>query len=217
MRQQLIETQYNGINFHFTEDAWFNATEAADKFGKRVDNWLRTDETKEYLRALSEVLNTSNVRDLVKTKRGSNGGTWFHPRLAVAFTRWLDPKFSIWCDVQIDKLIRGTHTYHDWKKLRHEAASSFKVMNQVLDMSRQAEGKETKPHHYSNEAKLINWVISGEFKSLDRDQLSSEDLSLMALIEMQDTCFIAQGFDYHTRKQKLLAYAQGIRQKKITH
>lgn len=45
---------------------------------------------------------------LVKTKTGSmenGGGTWLHPKLAIAFARWLDVKFSIWCDMQIEKIL----------------------------------------------------------------------------------------------------------------
>jgi hypothetical protein len=30
-----------------------------------------------------------------------------HPKLAVVFARWLDVQFSVWCDLQIDKLLRG--------------------------------------------------------------------------------------------------------------
>jgi hypothetical protein len=52
----------------------------------------------------------SNCAGLVVTKRGSaanGGGTWLHPKLAVAFARWLSPEFAVWCDLQIDALIHG--------------------------------------------------------------------------------------------------------------
>lgn len=45
---------------------------------------------------------------LVVTKKGSpenGGGSWFHPKLSVPFARWLDVKFSIWCDMQIEKIV----------------------------------------------------------------------------------------------------------------
>lgn len=34
-------------------------------------------------------------------------GTWLHPKLAVAFARWLDDDFAVWCDLHIDALLRG--------------------------------------------------------------------------------------------------------------
>jgi hypothetical protein len=41
----------------------------------------------------------------IKAKRGNAGGTWLHPKLAVAFARWCDIDFALWCDEQIEALI----------------------------------------------------------------------------------------------------------------
>lgn len=30
-----------------------------------------------------------------------------HPKLGVAFARWLDLRFAVWCDLHIDALLRG--------------------------------------------------------------------------------------------------------------
>lgn len=46
---------------------------------------------------------------LVRTKRGSpenGGGTWMHPKLGVVFARWLSSDFAVWCDSQIEEIIR---------------------------------------------------------------------------------------------------------------
>ncbi|WKN20834.1 KilA-N domain-containing protein [Azotobacter vinelandii] len=61
----------------------------------------------------AKLLRLSKETGLVKTKAGSpetGGGTWLHPKLAVAFARWLDAKFAVWCDMQIDDLLHGTQT-----------------------------------------------------------------------------------------------------------
>lgn len=58
-----------------------------------------------------KVLILSKKTGLVKTKSGSpenGGGTWLHPKLAVAFARWLSIEFEIWCDLTIDNLINRT-------------------------------------------------------------------------------------------------------------
>lgn len=71
---------------------------------------------------------------LISTKAGSptnNGGTWMHPKLGVAFARWLDVRFAVWCDTQIETIIHGEPERNDWQRLRHEAASSYKVMSDV--------------------------------------------------------------------------------------
>jgi hypothetical protein len=206
-KHQIVVADYHGLSVSFTDDGWFNATAAADRFGKRVDNWLRLDETSEYMQALAEDSNTSKVRDLVRTKRGQGGGTWLHPDLAVQFARWLDVRFAIWCDRQIRGLITGAHPAHDRARLRHEAAASYKVMSQIVQMSREAQGKTSSPHHFSNEARLVNWAASGEFRSIDRDALSGAALDLLARLEERNGVLIGLGHAYEDRKTKLHDFA----------
>ncbi|MBE0470606.1 MAG: KilA-N domain-containing protein [Methyloprofundus sp.] len=204
---KIIKTEFNGELMQFNDAGWFNATAAADRFGKRIDHWLANAETKEYI----EKLNTRNVGDLIKTKRGKTGGTWLHPKLAIVFARWLSVDFAIWCDEQIDEIIHGTPERTDWKRVRHAAASSYKVMSAMLDMKRQLDGKETKPFHYANEAKLVNWVLTGEFKPVDRDSLTDHDLDLLAKLEELNSLLIGQGVDRDTRKDKPLTAVAGKR------
>lgn len=57
-----------------------------------------------------KLLSLAKQTGLVKVKNGSSengGGTWLHPKLAVAFARWLNVHFGVWCDLQIDNLIRA--------------------------------------------------------------------------------------------------------------
>ncbi|WP_156952464.1 KilA-N domain-containing protein [Microvirgula aerodenitrificans] len=103
---QIIKAEFDGHTMQFREDGWFNATVAAERFGKRVDHWLANRETDQYITALSELLNTRNSGELIHARKGRNGGTWLHPKLAVAFARWLDVRFAVWCDMQIDGLLR---------------------------------------------------------------------------------------------------------------
>jgi hypothetical protein len=196
---KLIKAEFNGNLMQFNNDGWFNATAAADQFGKRVGDWVDLPSTKEY----AEKLNTRISGNLIQAKRGKNGGTWLHPKLAVVFARWLSVDFAIWCDDQIDGIIHGTPEQTDWKKLRHEAAATYKVMSAMLEMKRQLDGKETKPHHYANEAKLVNWALTGEFKPIDRDSLSDSDLDTLARLEAMNSLLLGQGYDRDKRKEVL--------------
>ena len=208
---EIVRADYRGLEVSFTEEGWFNATEAADRFGKRVADWLENLETKEYISALAECLKVPKERDLVKAKRGRNGGTWLHPKLGVAFARWLDVKFAVWCDLQIDSLIRKEHPHYDWKRIRHEATSSFKVMNDILKDARTEIGKATATHHYSNEARLINWVLTGKFDSIDRDSLSIVELDILTKLEVRNAVLIGRGLPYDDRKKMLEQYAIDMR------
>jgi hypothetical protein len=202
-----IRLDYEGAAVGFDEAAWFNATAAVERFGKRIDHWLENQETREYIEALCHVLNTRNSGDLIRTKRGKNGGTWLHPKLAVVFARWLDTRFAVWCDLQIDGLLRGTHTHYDRRRARDAAASSFKVMAEVLQMARQEQGKATGRHHYINETRLVNWALSGEFKALDRETLAPWGLALLASLEERNAVLLARGVEYADRKKMLEQHA----------
>jgi len=202
----LVKVEYHNIAVSFTEDAWFNATAVADRYGKRVVDWLENNETKNYIVALAEILNVPKEA-LLKTQRGRYGGTWMHPRMGVPFARWLDVSFGVWCDDQIYKILSGNHPHYDWKKLRHEATASYKVMGQILQMTRERLGKACAPHHYSNEARLINWALTGVFGAVDRDGLCSEDLDLLAKLENMDTVLIGCGAEYGDRKKELEQFA----------
>lgn len=203
----LITREYSGMALSFQSDGWFNATQAAERFGRRVDVWAKSQDTKDYIAALCEISNTTE-RGYLKTKRGAGGGTWMHPKLAVHFARWLDPKFAVWCDTQIDSLLRGRD---DWRKLRHQSASSFKVANDILKLVRQDHGKATEAHHYSNEARLVNWALAGQFKGLDRDAMSAADLALLAHLEERNAVLIGRGIAYDQRKPMLKTYAMDWR------
>lgn len=197
---KLIKAEFNGTEIQFNDSGFFNATSAAAKFGKRAGDWIDLPSTQDYVSRL----NTRISGDLILTKRGRNGGTWLHPKLGVVFARWLDVDFAIWCDEQIDNIIHGTPEQTDWKALRHEAASSYKVMSAMLDARRQLDGKETKPFHYANEAKLVNWALTGEFKPIDREGLTSGELDLLAKLETSNTLLIGQGYGRNDRKVMLI-------------
>jgi hypothetical protein len=109
----VIPFNYQGQAVRFNSDGWINATEVAKRFGKRPVDWLKQEETKLYMLTMAEALGleskvTHGHFGLVSTSRGGKSpGTWLHPKLAVVFARWLDMKFSIWCDLHIDALLHG--------------------------------------------------------------------------------------------------------------
>ena len=208
----LITSQYDGQELSFNEQGWFNATQAASKFNKSVYEWVRLPDTQKYLEAL---IRKYGKIPYLKTKRGNNGGTWLHPKLAVRFAQWLDIDFALWCDEQIDNLLRGKHPIFDKRRLRHQAAATYKAVSAVLQLSRQQQGKDTKPHHYMNEARLINEVITGQFSGRNRDQLTEAELVLVTLVEVRDVLLMGQGKDFSTRKTLLVRYVQSLQTKQL--
>ena len=104
----------------------------------------------------------------------------------------------------------------DWTKERTIAAKEYNIMTDILVMARQVQGKDTKKHHFANEARLINWVAKGEFKGLDRDQLTKEELKIISMLETKNIFLLARGMDYQERKQELQNYYTELTTKSIT-
>ena len=106
-RTNVIAADYNGMPIAFSGDGWFNATAAAARFGKRPYEWLRLPETKRYVVAIENRNGKIPLLKIERGGRGKGGGTWMHPKLAVRFAQWLDVDFAVWCDEQIDHILRG--------------------------------------------------------------------------------------------------------------
>lgn len=107
----VIKFEFEKQLYSFDLDGWFNATEAAKRFGQKAHEWLRLPSTESYMEALAKALGFEAGKSRSKlvsteTARG-RAGTWLHPKMAVAFARWLSDDFGVWCDLQIDAIIRN--------------------------------------------------------------------------------------------------------------
>jgi len=80
-------------------------------------------------------------------------------------------------------------------------------MEDILKDVRAEIGKATLSHHYSNEARLINGVMTGKFEKRDRDSLSEAELDLLALMEEKNAVLIGRGLAYEVRKTMLEQFA----------
>ncbi|MGC4059611.1 MAG: KilA-N domain-containing protein [Aquabacterium sp.] len=102
----LITPTFHGTSFIFRADGWFNMTHAAKLFEKKLSQFWLLPSTVQYMKAVQEIGGIST--SLKEVVAGRNGGTWAHPKLAVFFARWLDVKFSVWCDAVIEDILKGS-------------------------------------------------------------------------------------------------------------
>jgi hypothetical protein len=132
---EVKEFQFNGktVNFEVVnKNVMLNATEMANLFGRKPDDFLKTEQTESFI---NECCKDENYRDLLGIKKdvqvenirletgeileqrrksflkivhgGRNNGTWMHRVLAVKFAAWLDPAFELWVFKTIDELLFG--------------------------------------------------------------------------------------------------------------
>lgn len=206
----MVTLDYQNLAITASREAWFNATEIAAIFGKKPIDWLRLPETERYIQALikrekekaaenGEVLKVGKSH-FIKTKRSKYGGTWLHPKLTVAFARWLNIDFAIWCDEQIMQLLTEAP---QWQQERMKAAAYTNIINEAIKSTLEAQGKEVKPYHYINEARLVNEALTGSRAPIDRNQITKADLKRLKQLTAKNLQAIYQGKGYHERKALL--------------
>lgn len=96
--QNLIFKSNNELSlYQRPSDGYVDATKMCKQAGKRMNNYLRSTETKEYLRELEvdTLISASMLIQVVKGGFLENQGTWVHPKVAIHLAQWLSPQFAV--------------------------------------------------------------------------------------------------------------------------
>ena len=109
---QVFTYEGNQITFSKNGNVYANATEMARSFGneKRPQFWLNNNYANEFLSEISKARNIALADLVIVRKGGNNPGTWMHEDVALEFSRWLSPAFSIWCNDHIKQLLQTGET-----------------------------------------------------------------------------------------------------------
>lgn len=187
------------------EVLYINATQIAKQFNKKPIDWLKTEDTKEYIDAVSQSDNI-HLEDLVKTQRGGRfPGTWIHNSLAIAFARWLSAKFAVACDKKIRELILEEQS----RKVSRQIA---RLESPEMTKAIQESHENPKGYHYSNENDMINKIVIGmsakKFKEQNevdnvRDAMTALEVDAVAYLQKKNTTLIEIDMTYDERKNKL--------------
>ncbi len=131
--EKLTSFVYNQNEIEFTQGGkngiMVNATQMAKIFDKRLDVFLKTEPTKEFIKLLeltplggsSEPLTKDEI---IKTNNGVN--TFMHRILALKFAAWLHPEFELWVYTTIDCIL-----FDYYKRLEDSLKESAKRKNQI--------------------------------------------------------------------------------------
>ncbi|MCP3928122.1 MAG: KilA-N domain-containing protein [Bacteroidetes bacterium] len=196
-----------------TDELFFNATDMASSFGKRPNDWLSSEEAKNYIEAILITRNSCNKKtrqtDLVRTQRGKKyGGTWLHNDLGLAFARWLSPLFAVKLDRWTRERLKEEISY---REARLEAKTGFLPMTKAIADSK----RDAKHYHYSNEVNLLYRIVLGvsakQFKKSNgvkdvRSNLTQKQLSQLNDLQIIDTGLLKMKFPYDVRKEWLQAH-----------
>jgi hypothetical protein len=119
---QEIEFRPNG-----EDNVMVNATQMAKVFGKRIDNFLKSDHAKEFISVMELTPFGGSSVPLTRDEivRGENGNaTYFHRILALKFAGYLDPRFELWVYTKIDEILN-----HYYRELRNATIENLRLEN----------------------------------------------------------------------------------------
>lgn len=118
METKICVFEENPITFALEKNngMMINATEMAKPFGKKVEAFMRNENTIEFV---NEALKSENSRflgiedenDLIHSRQ--KNGTWMHRILALKFAAWLNPTFELWVYSTIENLLFGKHVQRE--------------------------------------------------------------------------------------------------------
>lgn len=198
-----------------SEDLFFNATEMAKYFNKNIYEFLRSESTKQYIDALlnAEISRIQTRDDLIRTKRGKNGGTWLHKDLAFEFAGWCSAIFRLNLHKWVEQRLKDAG---EWKRKRLEAKTGYLPMTEAIMNSHDP----ALFYHYSTEADMINRIVLGmsakQYKELHgvenvRDAVSEAELRELERLQRINTGLIEIGMGYEERKENLIkCYQRGL-------
>lgn len=170
-------------------------------------DWLRLKQTKEIVQELS----TTGIPVLV-INGGNKRGTYVCKELVYAYAMWISAKFSLHVIRTFDAIAAKEKirvSYRDTARLE------YKPMTDAIKLEREASGKGISPHHFSNEADLINRIALdmtaakfrvhhdiGKTASI-RDYLTPEQIHCITELQRANTVFISMGWEFEHRKEVL--------------
>lgn len=187
------------------DDMFFNATEIAKQFDKRMHDFWRDSQNEKYLNSLI-TLEECNKENFIKTRTGSKyGGTWLHQKMALQFARWLSSDFA----VRLDKwIIERLKDEEQRKKARLAAKTGYLELSEAV----KNDHDPVMHYHYSNEANLVNRIVldmtANEYREkFDvkdiRDNLDAFQMKAIKDLQSANKVYIEDGVPYQDRKEKL--------------
>ena len=160
-------------------DGYVNLNQMANAVDKRIDNWLRLQETTSLLREFTESTDYTGIQPIV-TLEGRNGGTWAHPDIAIQFAQWCSPAFAL----QVSRWIRQWMTdgrspladvdrvgLRDALKDDARLRMTDQVKKYLLDIQRY-DDKKYRGLFFAKVHDAINMAVTGETSKAMNERLS---------------------------------------------
>lgn len=181
MGSDFIERRYNQVKVNQrVADGYVSLNQMAKATGKRIDNWMRLQETTSLLREFGEDPIYKGSEPLV-TVEGRAGGTWAHPDIALQFAQWCSPGFAL----QVSRWVRewmttGRNPLADTDRVGLRDVlkddSRLRMTGQVkvyLEQIKRYDDKKYRGRFFSQVHDAINVAVTGETAGQMRGRLGA--------------------------------------------
>lgn len=208
----------NGVNVRVDSAGRYNLNDlhkSAVEGGKATESqrpgeFLKSRQVTRFVQELTDATIIASVKTI---KGGKNQGSWGLELVAIRYAAWIEPKFEIqvyntFVEAKRQKALAEIN--------RNTARLEYRPMTDAIKHEREAQGKTIAPHHFSNEADLINRIALGmtsaKFrvhheigkKEPIRDYLTPEQIHCITELQRTNTVFIGMGWDFEQRKATLM-------------
>nr|WP_230684178.1 KilA-N domain-containing protein [Enterobacter ludwigii] len=153
----------NGVKVRVDSEGRYNLNdlhESATEGGKASESqrpgaFLQSAQVRRFVDELSDATKIASVKTI---KGGKDQGTWGMELVAIRYAAWIEPKFEI----QVYNTFAEAKRQKAMARVdRNTARLEYRPMTDAIKHEREAQGKEIKPYHFSNEADLINRIALG--------------------------------------------------------
>lgn len=149
----------------------------------RWDKYIATKTTKEFFHALMQ---KEEIADIVRSKRGKDGGTWVHPLVLMDYMMWLSPDFKVHAYQWL---------YDNLPVYRDNGGESYKKLSGIIqDKTTPARMGIVMPQIANNIKKLLqvdDWNTTTPDKHKQRDEIQKNlALLLKANVDINDAFMI---------------------------
>lgn len=133
------------ITFDFGDgEQMVNATQMVKAFDKRLNNFMRLKQTKEFIEMLESVTSHVSQREIIRIVRGGTPelqGTWVNDILALKIAAWLSPQFELWMYMKIKELLTTGKAELEANKIDDKELLFYlnKILDNGLESNRLAE------------------------------------------------------------------------------
>ncbi|NBK99104.1 MAG: KilA-N domain-containing protein [Erysipelotrichia bacterium] len=193
-------------NFLGRDEAFFNATNIINQYNlkvslgacsrkKKLNNWLRNNDTKEIIKKLQSVYALKGSKKLIEQKgTGRYKSTWLHRELWLHLMYWLDAEHKI----AIMQFVEMVMTSHDIvsqsrKLIKSDTKAKNDAVSLLVDKLKQEHPESNRARHlYSSTQQRLNRSITGQYKALNRDEMTAEELANLDELELKVESFILE-------------------------